>query len=161
MENQGDVDPQALAGAISTATHGTGGRFGNLSSQVTAVRLVTARGTLMDIREGDELRAARVSLGALGAISAVTLRCVPAFTIHRIDEPRPLDDVLAGSTSTWIPTTTGRLRDAYTRKALTLTSERTDLPRARPGVRRRSFATWSWRTPCWASSAGSDRRFPG
>ncbi len=94
MENQGDVDPQTLAGAISTATHGTGGRFGNLSSQVTGVRLVTGAGELVDLREGDELRAARVSLGALGAISAVTLRCVPAFTIHRIDEPRPLDEVL-------------------------------------------------------------------
>ena len=95
MENQGDVDPQTLAGAISTATHGTGGRFGNLSSQVTGVRLVTGTGELVDLREGDELRAARVSLGALGAISALTLRCVPAFTIHRIDEPRPLDEVLA------------------------------------------------------------------
>ena len=80
MENQGDVDPQTLAGAISTATHGTGGRFGNLSSQVAGVRIVTGAGEPVDLREGDELRAARVSLGALGAISAVTLRCVPAFT---------------------------------------------------------------------------------
>ena len=44
MENQGDVDPQTLAGAISTATHGTGARFGNLSSQVAGVRLVDGTG---------------------------------------------------------------------------------------------------------------------
>jgi FAD-linked oxidoreductase len=126
MENQGDVDPQTIAGAISTATHGTGARFGNLSSQVVGVRLVDGSGEVRELREGDELRAARVSLGALGAISAVTLRCVPAFTIHRLDEPRPLDDVLA------------RLDDLveshdhweafvmpYTRRALTLSSERT------------------------------------
>ena len=95
MENQGDVDPQTVAGAISTATHGTGARFRNLSAQVTAVRLVTASGEAVDLRAGDDLLAGRVSLGALGAISTVTLRCVPAFTIHRVDEPRPLDDVLA------------------------------------------------------------------
>ena len=134
MENQGDVDPQTLAGAISTATHGTGGRFGNLSSQVVGVRLVDGTGELRELREGDELRAARVSLGALGAIAAVTLRCVPAFTIHRVDEPRPLDDVLPRL---------DELVDAhhhweafvmpYTRRALTLTSERTDRAPEPPG----------------------------
>jgi FAD-linked oxidoreductase len=127
MENQGDVDPQTLAGAISTATHGTGARFGNLSSQVAGVRLVDGTGQVHDLREGDELRAARVSLGALGAIAAVTLRCVPAFTIHRIDEPRPLDDVLprldelVDSHDHW-----EAFVMPYTRKALTLTSERTE-----------------------------------
>ena len=95
LENQGDVDAQTIAGAISTATHGTGGRFANISSQVTGVRIVTGRGDLVELRDGDDLLAARVSLGALGAISAVTLRCVPAFTIHRVDKPLPLDDVLA------------------------------------------------------------------
>jgi L-gulono-1,4-lactone dehydrogenase len=127
LENQGDVDAQTIAGAISTATHGTGGRFANLSSQVTAVRLVSADGATTTISDGDDLLAARVSLGALGAISAVTLRCVPAFTIHRVDKPLPLDDVLA------------RLDEhvdsndhfelfvfPYTRTALTLTSQRTD-----------------------------------
>ena len=44
MENQGDIDAQTLAGAISTATHGTGATFRNISSQVEAVRLVTAAG---------------------------------------------------------------------------------------------------------------------
>ena len=126
MENQGDVDPQTLAGSISTATHGTGGRFGNLSSRVVGLRLVDGTGTVRDLREGDELLAARVGLGALGAISTVTLRCVPAFTIHRVDEPQDLGDVL------------GRLDEhvdahdhweafvlPYTRRALTLVSERT------------------------------------
>jgi L-gulonolactone oxidase len=134
MENQGDVDPQTVAGAISTATHGTGGRFGNLSSQVVGIRLVDGTGEVRELREGDELRAARVSLGALGAIAAVTLRCVPAFTIHRVDEPRPLDDVLPRL---------DELVDAndhweafvmpYTRRALALTSERTERTPEPPG----------------------------
>jgi L-gulono-1,4-lactone dehydrogenase len=125
MENQGDVDRLTLAGAISTATHGTGGRFRNLSSQVVGVRLVTAAGEARHIREGDELRAARVSLGALGAISTVTLRCVPGFTIHRIDEPRPLDDVLPAldelvdGNDHW-----EAFALPYTRTALTLSSRR-------------------------------------
>jgi L-gulono-1,4-lactone dehydrogenase len=127
MENQGDVDPQTVAGAVATATHGTGGTFGNLSSQVVGVRLVDGSGDLHEIAEGDELRAARVSLGALGAISAVTLRCVPAFTIHRVDEPRPLDDVLpqldahVDAHDHW-----ETFVMPYTRRALTLTSARTD-----------------------------------
>jgi L-gulono-1,4-lactone dehydrogenase len=93
MENQGDIDRQTLAGALSTATHGTGARFANLSSQVAAMRVVTSSG-VVELSEGDELRAARVSVGALGAISAVTLRCVPLFTVRRVDEPRPLNDTL-------------------------------------------------------------------
>jgi FAD-linked oxidoreductase len=96
MENQGDIDRQTLAGAISTATHGTGARFRNLSAQVEGMRLVTGGGELVELAGGsDELRAARVGLGALGVISAVTLRCVPLFTVRRVDEPRPLDQTLA------------------------------------------------------------------
>jgi L-gulono-1,4-lactone dehydrogenase len=134
MENQGDVDPQTLAGAISTATHGTGGGFRNLSSQVVGVRLLDGNGELHEIRERDELRAARVSLGALGAISAVTLRCVPAFTVHRVDEPRALDELLTrldehvDSHDHW-----EAFVMPYTRRALTLSSERTDREPEPPG----------------------------
>jgi L-gulono-1,4-lactone dehydrogenase len=127
LENQGDVDRQTLAGAISTATHGTGGRFANISSRVVGMRIVNGAGEAVEVRGEAELRAARVSLGALGVISAVTVRCVPAFRIHRIDEPRSLDEVLPRLEA---------LVDAvdhfeafvlpYTRTALTLTSERTD-----------------------------------
>ena len=96
MENQGDIDRQTLAGAISTATHGTGARFANLSSQVVRMRLVGAEGEVVECGEGgEELPAARVGLGALGVISTITLRCVPLFTVRRVDEPRPLEDTLA------------------------------------------------------------------
>jgi FAD-linked oxidoreductase len=127
LENQGDVDAQTIAGAISTATHGTGGRFANISSQVTAVRVVTAGGDVSTLDDGDDLLAARVSLGALGAISAVTLRCVPAFTIHRVDQPLPLDDVLARIDEHVDSNDHFELFVfPCTRTALTLTSQRTD-----------------------------------
>jgi L-gulono-1,4-lactone dehydrogenase len=98
FENLGDIDRQTLAGSISTATHGTGAGFPNISAQVASIELVTAEGSLREISaESDPelFRAARVGLGALGLIYAVTLRCVPAYTLHRVDSPRPLDDVLA------------------------------------------------------------------
>ena len=98
MENQGDIDRQQLAGAISTATHGTGIGFPNLSAQVVGLRLVTADGEVRELSEEsdpDALRAARVGLGALGVITRLRLRCVPLFTIERLDLPRGLDETLA------------------------------------------------------------------
>ncbi len=96
MENLGDIDRQTVAGAISTGTHGTGARLRNISAQVEAVELITADGSVreLDAATPGLLRAARVGLGALGAISAVTLRCVPAFTLRRVDSPQPRDEVL-------------------------------------------------------------------
>jgi L-gulonolactone oxidase len=135
LENQGDVDAQTLAGAICTATHGTGARFGNVSAQVVRMRLVTADGSIVDLREGDDLLAGRVSLGALGAIASVTVRCVPAFTIHRIDEPRPLDQVLSRFDEHVDSNDHFELFVfPYTRTALTLTSERTEREPRPPGA---------------------------
>jgi len=96
MENLGDIDRQTIAGAISTGTHGTGARLRNISAQVEAVELVTADGEVRELGGGDPdlLRAARVGIGALGAISAVTLRCVSAFTLRRVDAPWPREEVL-------------------------------------------------------------------
>jgi L-gulonolactone oxidase len=96
MENLGDIDRQTLAGAISTGTHGTGARLGNISAQVEAIELVCADGSVRRLtrEEPELLRAARVGIGALGAISSVTLRCVPAFTLTRVDSPRDREQVL-------------------------------------------------------------------
>lgn len=94
LENLGDIDVQSIAGAISTATHGTGAGLPNLSAQVEAVQLVAGDGTVHELDGGDELLAARVGVGALGVITEVTLRCVPAFTLRGVDAPRPLGEVL-------------------------------------------------------------------
>ena len=132
MENQGDIDSQTLAGAISTATHGTGARYRNISSQVAAIRLVTATGEVLDLTEEadpEALAAARVGIGSLGVVASVTLRAVPIFTIERIDAPRPLADTLERL---------DELADApdhfeffvfpYSDVALTRTSTRSDRP---------------------------------
>ncbi len=97
MENLGDIDSQTLAGAISTGTHGTGARLRNISAQVEGLELVLADGSVRQLAAATHpelLRAARVGIGALGAIAAVTLRCVPAFTLDRVDTPRPREEVL-------------------------------------------------------------------
>jgi FAD-linked oxidoreductase len=90
QENLGDIDVQSIAGAISTGTHGTGIRFGSLSTQVEGLTLVTASGELLECsseRDPDIFKAAQVSMGALGVIARVTLRVVPAkrlrFRSHR------------------------------------------------------------------------------
>jgi FAD/FMN-containing dehydrogenase len=85
MENLGDVDVQALAGAISTGTHGTGCRLRNLSNQVAGLRLYTADGEPLECSTTSAPRvfeAARVALGTFGVIAAVRLRLLPAYQLH-------------------------------------------------------------------------------
>ena len=97
MANLGDIDAQTVAGAISTGTHGTGAKLGGLATQVVALEMVLADGSVVrcsaDERPG-LFHAARVGLGALGVISTVTLRCVPAFVLHAREFPGRLDAVL-------------------------------------------------------------------
>lgn len=98
MENLGDIDRQSISGAISTGTHGTGAGFGGLAAQVVGATLVTAAGEFLrvdDEHNAEMLPAVALGLGALGILTEVTLQCVPAFAMEAIDEPAPLDDVLA------------------------------------------------------------------
>ena len=76
LANLGDIDVQTISGAISTATHGTGERLRNISSQVEAIELVAADGTRVECSrdsDPDLWRAARVGLGSLGVIASLTL----------------------------------------------------------------------------------------
>jgi L-gulono-1,4-lactone dehydrogenase len=96
FENLGDIDVQTLAGAMATATHGTGAELGNLASQVDGVQLVDGHGRIHELtpQDGDRFLAARVGLGALGVITEVTLRVLPAYTLRGEDRVEPLGEVL-------------------------------------------------------------------
>jgi L-gulono-1,4-lactone dehydrogenase len=143
LENMGDVGYQSLAGATATATHGTGVRFGNLSSRITGLSVVTAAGDVITCSgedNADVFEVARVGLGALGVVSTITLQCVPAFNLHAVEEPMRVDDVLtdfdgfmAGEDHVefyWVP---------HTGWALTKRNRRTDEP-VRPRGRVKEFA---------------------
>jgi FAD-linked oxidoreductase len=98
MPNLGDIDAQTISGAISTGTHGTGAKLGGLATQVAGLELVLADGSVVSCsadENPDLFNAARVSVGALGVLSTVTLQCVPAFTLAADERPMPLDEVLA------------------------------------------------------------------
>jgi FAD/FMN-containing dehydrogenase len=98
LENQGDVDVQAIAGAVSTGTHGTGPTLGSISTQVVGLRVITAAGEVMRLsKESDAevFRAAQVSLGALGVITAVELRLLPLYRLHEVVRREQLDACLA------------------------------------------------------------------
>lgn len=95
LPNLGDVDPQSVAGAVSTGTHGTGGKLFGISAAVVGVQIVTAGGQVLEVDDRHEwFGAARVTLGALGIVTEVTLQCVPAFLLHAREEPMALPDVL-------------------------------------------------------------------
>jgi FAD-linked oxidoreductase len=84
MENLGDIDVQAIAGAASTGTHGTGIEFRSISNQICKIRMVTGGGEIVEcsFEENPELfDACRVSLGSMGIITQITLRCVKAYTL--------------------------------------------------------------------------------
>lgn len=98
QENLGDIDVQSISGAISTGTHGTGMRFGTLSTQVEGFTLVTASGEILECsreREPEVFKAAQVSLGTLGVIAKMKLRVVPAKRLHYLGQRKELADCLA------------------------------------------------------------------
>ncbi|MDQ1696742.1 MAG: L-gulono,4-lactone dehydrogenase [Frankiaceae bacterium] len=99
MSNLGDIDRQTISGATSTGTHGTGSRLGGLATQIRGLELVVGDGSIVtcSATERPELfSAARVGLGALGVVTAVTLQCEPAFLLEADERPMPLEEVMEG-----------------------------------------------------------------
>ena len=82
LPNMGSLPHITVVGATSTGTHGSGLTNQNLSAAITSIELITASGDDITIT-GDELRAARVALGALGIIHHLTLATVPAFEVSQ------------------------------------------------------------------------------
>lgn len=141
LENLGDIDVQSVAGATATGTHGTGARLRNLSASLTAVELVDGRGdvhelTGADADGGDAWRAARVSLGALGVVTAVTLQTVPAFALRGHDAVQPREQVLDELDARAAAHDHFELfAFPYAQDVITRTNDRTDdAPRSRPAA---------------------------
>ncbi len=162
LENLGDIDRQTVAGAIATATHGTGASFGGLATFVEGLELVTGEAEVLRCSRKEEpeiFHCARVALGALGIVTKVTLRCVPAFRLHAVEQGGRLPEVLANLGDTvasnehfefyWLP---------HTEACATKANNRTTDP-----VRRKNrFRTWRdeilmpnvvFGAACWAGRA--------
>ncbi len=94
--NQGDVNPQSLAGATATGTHGTGKDLGSLSTQVTAFELMLADGALVVCDAGhhpDLFQAQRLSLGLFGVATRIRINVLPAYYLEERVEARPLGEM--------------------------------------------------------------------
>jgi FAD-linked oxidoreductase len=98
LQNMGDIQEQTAAGAIQTGTHGTGRDRGGIAAQVTGLELVRGDGELVSCsaeQDGKLFQAARIGLGALGVLTAVTFRVVPAFLLTAREEPMRWAEVIA------------------------------------------------------------------
>ncbi|QKW11904.1 D-arabinono-1,4-lactone oxidase [Verrucosispora sp. NA02020] len=165
MENLGDVDYQSIAGATATGTHGTGVRFGNLSTQVTGVRLVTGTGETLDISptsNAELLPAARLSLGALGVVTKITIHAQPRYELRRRAWCAPVDwtlDHLAELQHT------NRNMDFYWYPRSDLTQIRTmnradDLPEGQMWVARQALESTPWTEPLELEIGPTHRTIP-
>jgi L-gulono-1,4-lactone dehydrogenase len=96
MKNIGSILEQSIAGATATGTHGTGLRLQNLSASIVKMKLVTGTGDLLTIQEadGELLDAARVSIGALGIVTEVTIQCAPMYDLEHNIYWCKFDDVI-------------------------------------------------------------------
>ncbi|MEU9759923.1 D-arabinono-1,4-lactone oxidase [Streptomyces sp. NPDC047985] len=97
LTNMGDIMKQTVAGATSTGTHGTGRDSGSISAQIRALELVTADGRVLTCSEkenADIFAVARIGLGALGVVTAITFAVEPVFLLTAREEPMSFDRVM-------------------------------------------------------------------
>ncbi|WP_030862179.1 D-arabinono-1,4-lactone oxidase [Streptomyces sp. NRRL S-37] len=98
LTNMGDIMEQTVAGATSTGTHGTGRDSASIAAQIRGLELVTADGSVLTCSEEenpDVFAAARIGLGALGVVTAITFAVEPVFLLTAREEPMPFDRVCA------------------------------------------------------------------
>ncbi|MGW3987103.1 D-arabinono-1,4-lactone oxidase [Streptomyces sp. NPDC004830] len=104
LTNMGDIMEQTVSGATSTGTHGTGRESGSIAAQIKGLELVTADGSVLTCSEKENpevFAAARIGLGALGIVTAITLAVEPVFLLTAREEPMPFDRVLADFEELW------------------------------------------------------------
>ncbi|MGW4436227.1 D-arabinono-1,4-lactone oxidase [Streptomyces sp. NPDC004596] len=104
LTNMGDIMEQTVSGATSTGTHGTGRESASIAAQIRGLELVTADGSVLtcSAKENPEVfAAARIGLGALGVVTAITFAVEPLFLLTAREEPMPFDRVVAEFDQLW------------------------------------------------------------
>ncbi len=97
LANQGDIDTQAIAGAIATATHGSGIHYPNFSAALRAARLVIGNGDVLVVDEDHHpelLPALQTSIGVLGIMTEVTVSVVAAYDLHARTDILGFDEMI-------------------------------------------------------------------
>lgn len=98
LANLASLPHVSVAGAVATATHGSGDRLGNLATAVSALDLITAQGDLITLSraDGGDFAGAVVGLGSLGVLVSLTLDLVPAFEVRQyVYDDVPLANAVA------------------------------------------------------------------
>ncbi len=97
LHNLASLPHISIAGACSTATHGSGEKNGNLATAVSGLEIVSAVGDIVKLsrkQDGEAFRGAVVGLGALGVVTKVTLDIQPAFMMRQyVYENLPLAEM--------------------------------------------------------------------
>lgn len=137
MPNLGSINQQSITGAISTGTHGSSLLHGLMSEDILALKITLANGKTVacsPVAEPELFRAALLSLGALGIITEVTFRAVPAFTLRWqqvIDADTSMFD--AWSKDLWTRSEFVRVWwFPYTRRAVVWQADKTEEPEFDP-----------------------------
>ncbi|MBF8188366.1 FAD-binding protein [Nonomuraea sp. K274] len=162
LANMGDITEQTVAGAIQTGTHGTGRDSGGLADQVAELELVLADGSVTTARPGEDLfDAARVGLGVLGVLTAVTFLVEPAFLLHHRRRAMTLGEILGSldaMTSAnehldffWLP---------HTDACLVKTGNRNPGPPRPPGAFRHWLDTVFLENTVFGAACAAGARFP-
>jgi FAD-linked oxidoreductase len=97
LPNMGDIDKQALGGALGTATHGSGTTLGAYHTQLAAVQFVDGLGKVREFdraTDSEMIEATGVALGAFGVLTEVTLNNIPTYRLHRRKRVLPIGDML-------------------------------------------------------------------
>ena len=84
LHNLASLPHISVAGAVATATHGSGDTNGNLATAVASLQLVTSGGEIIEASRGEpDFDGLVVGLGALGAVTRITLDVEPAYEVRQ------------------------------------------------------------------------------